>query len=50
MCQHSSTRSQERKWFDSAHASLCLLGEHLRRTGFFRALEHKVKPHQKTRH
>jgi hypothetical protein len=49
MCQHSSPRSQERKWFDSAHASLCLLGEHLRRTGFFRALEQEVKLPQKTR-
>jgi hypothetical protein len=30
---------RERKWYDSSHASLCLLGSYLRRTGFFAALE-----------
>jgi hypothetical protein len=49
MCQHSSPRPPQRKWFDSAHASLCLLGAHLRRTGFFEPLEQEVKLHQKVR-
>jgi hypothetical protein len=49
MCQHSSPRTYRRKWFDSAHASLCLLGEHLRRTGFFRPLEEQVRLQQKVR-
>ena len=44
-----SKPGRARKWFDSSHASLCLLGEHLRRTGFFRALEQEVKLPQKTR-
>jgi Transposase DDE domain len=38
-----------RKWFDSGHASLCLLGEHLRRTGFFWPLEEGIQLHQKVR-
>jgi hypothetical protein len=49
MRQHSSPRPRRRKWFDSAHASLCLLGEYLCRTGFFRPLEQGVKLHQKVR-
>jgi hypothetical protein len=44
-----SKPGRARKWFDSSHASLGLLGEHLRRTGFFRALEQEVKRPQKTR-
>ena len=49
MGQHSSPRSRRRKWFDSAHASLCLVGAHLRRTGFFRPLEEQVRLQQKVR-
>ncbi len=49
MCQDSSSQPHRRKWFDSAHASLCLLGGYLRRTGFFRPLEEQVKLHQKVR-
>jgi hypothetical protein len=42
-------RSRRRKWFDSAHASLCVLGGYLRRTDFFRPLEEGVKLKQKVR-
>jgi len=38
---------QGRKWFDSAHASLCLLGSYLGLIGFFKPLEEKVKLKQK---
>ena len=38
-----SKRARERKWFDTAHASLCLLGSYLRLVGFFQPLEEKVK-------
>lgn len=41
------TISAERKWYDSAHASLCLLGTYLRRTGFFQPLEEYVQIQQK---
>jgi hypothetical protein len=37
-----------RIWHDSAHASLCLLGTYLRRTGFFQPLEEQVQIAQKT--
>jgi hypothetical protein len=37
----------ERKWYDSAHASLCGLGAYLRRIGFFAPLEAEVHIHQK---
>ena len=30
------------KWVESAHASLCALGTHLRRIGFFAPLEEAV--------
>jgi hypothetical protein len=49
MGQHSSPRPHQRKWFDSGHASLCLLGAYLRRTGFFEPLEQEVKLRQKVR-
>jgi hypothetical protein len=42
--------ARERKWDDSAHASLCALGAYLRRTGFFAPLEAEVQMHQKTLH
>ncbi len=36
-----------RVWYDSPHASLCLLGAHLRRIGFFAPLEAQVQIQQK---
>ena len=48
MKQHSR-RARERKWFDSGHASLCLLGGYLRLIGFFRPLEEQVRLPQKVR-
>jgi hypothetical protein len=39
--------AQARTWYDSAHASLCLLGRYLRRTGFFQPLEEHVQIQQK---
>jgi hypothetical protein len=38
----------QRKWYDSAYASLCGLGAYLRRTEFFAPLEAEVHIHQKT--
>ncbi len=49
MCQHSSPRPRRRKWFDSAHASLCLLGGYLRLTGFCRPLVEGLQLQQKVR-
>ena len=46
MSEHNTTKV-ERKWFDSAHASLCLLGTHLRQIGFFTPLEQRVHLQQK---
>lgn len=46
MRKDSSSR-RRRKWHDSAHASLCLLGAYLRLIGFFRPLEAAVKIKQK---
>jgi hypothetical protein len=37
----------ERKWYDSAYASLCGLGAYLQRTGFVAPLEAEVQLHQK---
>jgi hypothetical protein len=37
-----------RVWYNSAHASLCVLGTYLRRTGFFAPLEAQVQIKQKT--
>ncbi len=48
MRKHSRS-GRRRQWWDSGHASLCLLGEHLRRTGFFRPLEERVCLRQKVR-
>jgi hypothetical protein len=42
-----NTTTFERKWYDSPHASLCLLGAHLRRIGFFVPLETHVQIKQK---
>src|SRR3954447_14905308 len=49
MSQHSSRQARPRQWFDSSHASLCLLGGYLRRSGFFRGLEEQVPLPQKVR-
>jgi hypothetical protein len=49
MRQHSSPSPRQRKWCDSAHASLCVLGEHLRRTGFFQPLAESLTLRQKVR-
>lgn len=46
MTQDNTAHSQ-RKWYDSAHASLCLLGSYLRQIGFFKPLEQRVKIQQK---
>jgi hypothetical protein len=43
-----NTTTPVRVWHDSAHASLCLLGSYLRRTGFFAPLERQLQIHQKT--
>src|SRR5215469_9764304 len=37
----------QRKWYDSAHASLCLLGTYLCQLEFFKPLEEQVKIQQK---
>jgi hypothetical protein len=39
--------ARERKWYDSGHASLCLLGCYLRQIGFFRPLEEGLRLKQK---
>src|SRR5215216_3802534 len=49
MSHHSSPRPRQRKWFDSAHASLCLLGGYLRLVGFFQPLEEGFPLRQKVR-
>lgn len=40
---------RERKWYASAHASLCVLGSYLRLIGFFQPLETQVRVKQKVR-
>ncbi len=45
--QHHTTFYRQRTWHESGHASLCLLGVHLRRTGFFKPLETHIKIRQK---
>src|SRR5438067_751921 len=47
MRQHSSPAPRPRQWFDSAHASLCVLGSYLRGQAFFRPLEDGVHLKQK---
>ena len=34
--QHDNISVSHQVWYDSAHASLCVLGVHLRRIHFFR--------------
>ncbi len=45
--QHHSISATARTWNESGHASLCVLGVHLRRMDFFRPLEAHVKIGQK---
>jgi hypothetical protein len=42
-----STRESDAHWCDSGHASLCLLGAHLRRIGFLAPLEEMLRIDQK---
>ncbi len=46
MSQHTTVGSQP-KWYDSGHASLCVLGKYLRQIGFFEPLERRVHIKQK---
>ena len=46
MHEHNTVGSQP-KWYDSGHASLCILGNYLRQSGFFEPLEKRVKLAQK---
>ena len=46
MQQHNTTAPQ-RKWYDSAHSSLCVLGRYLRQIGFFAPLEQRMQIRQK---
>jgi hypothetical protein len=45
--QHHNTSASRRIWYESGHASLCLLGVKLRKMGFFKLLEAHVKIGQK---
>jgi hypothetical protein len=47
MSQHTIA-TPARVWYDSSHASLCLLGTYLRRIGFFQPLETRMQINQKT--
>ena len=42
-----NTATTQRKWHESAHASLCLLGTYLCQIGFFKPLEDHVQIEQK---
>ena len=46
MHQHNTLGSPQ-KWYDSGHASLCVLGKYLRQIGFFEPLERRVHIEQK---
>ena len=46
MHQHN-TQVSPQKWYDSGHASLCVLGKYLRQIGFFDPLERRVHLRQK---
>jgi hypothetical protein len=45
--QHHNTSATARTWYDSGHASLCVLGVQLRRMGLFKPLEAHIQIHQK---
>jgi hypothetical protein len=42
-----NTLGSPQKWYESGHASLCLLGRYLREIGFFEPIERRVHLHQK---
>ena len=46
MSQHNMSVTTQ-KWYDSGHASLCVLGKYLRQIGFFEPLERRVHLEQK---
>jgi hypothetical protein len=46
MSEHNTSATPQ-KWYDSGHASLCLLGKYLRQIGFFEPLERRVHIEQK---
>jgi hypothetical protein len=46
MSQHNMSATPQ-KWYDSGHASLCVLGKYLRQIGFFEPLEKRVHMEQK---
>ena len=46
MSQHNTSATPQ-KWYDSGHASLCILGKYLRQIGFFEPLERRVHLEQK---
>jgi hypothetical protein len=46
MSEHNTSVSAQ-KWYDSGHASLCVLGAYLRQIGFFEPLERRVHLRQK---
>ena len=48
MSEHNTSVSAQ-KWYDSGHASLCVLGTYLRQIGFFEPLEKRVQVWQKVR-
>jgi hypothetical protein len=43
-----NTCLKARRWHESSHASLCLLGNYLRNSGFFQPWEAHFHPQQKT--
>jgi hypothetical protein len=45
--QYHNTSASPRTWNESGHASLCLLGVHVRRMNFFQPLEAHVQIEQK---
>jgi hypothetical protein len=44
--RHYNTSAKARTWYDSGHASLCLLGVLLRRRGLFNPVEARVQIQQ----
>src|SRR5690348_10614037 len=44
----ANTKTSERVWQESSHASLCLLGSYLHNQGFFQPLEARLHLSQKT--
>jgi hypothetical protein len=47
LMQYHNTSTSRRVWQESGHASLCLLGVHVRRMNFFQPLEAHVQIEQK---